>query len=197
MLESVFSLFKTKRAESTSPIEKGTVLSNENLPLTFEQRQALRVGYAQDPTIALPVDIPFEYKHGNGPYPVIDKEPSIGMILSNMNKVDIYWGLSVPIVACLAAYQMKKGVNNFYFKYALCMGTLGGIVNSTTGPYNRLIGHDRNDSEAARYLGWKLPIYYDVDFLLGTPGDSENATIITQDPRNLPTHLQSRATRLN
>lgn len=45
---------------------------------------------------------------------------------------------------------------------------------------DRLTGISRNDNEAAYYLGWKKPIYYDSDFLLGTPPDVDQATIVTQ-----------------
>ena len=55
----------------------------------------------------------------------------------------------------------------------------------------RLKGYARNDIEAAKYLHWKTPIYYDSDFLLGIPPDAGTATIVTQNILNLPEHLRA------
>lgn len=56
-------------------------------------------------------------------------------------------------------------------------------------PYRRLIGYSRNDDEAAKYLGWKRPIYYDSDLLLALPEDLERATVVTAQPLDLDRYL--------
>lgn len=169
----------------------GTVMSNENIPMTREQLTALTMGHERD-SIITEDKSPVQYKIGFGPFPTIDTNPSLSMIFSNINKKDIHWGIAVPIVACLNAYAIQRSISSVYFKYALICGSFAGIMNSAGRPYYRLKGYSRNDEEASRYLGWKLPVYYDHDFLLSIPSDADSATIITQNPMNLPENLRNR-----
>jgi hypothetical protein len=65
-----------------------------------------------------------------------------------------------------------------------------GLLGLFLMPYRRLIGYSRNDDEAVRYLGWKKPIYYDSDLLLGIPPDVADATIVTAQQLDVPTYFQ-------
>lgn len=56
-------------------------------------------------------------------------------------------------------------------------------------PYQRLVGYARNDDEAERYLGWKKPIYYDSDLLLGIPKDIKDATVVTSQALDVPQYF--------
>lgn len=169
----------------------GTVMSNENIPMTSKQLTALTMGHERD-SVTTNDRPPVHYKIGLGPFPVIDNNPRLSMIFSNIDKKDIYWGIAVPIIACLNAYVIQRSISSVYFKYALICGSFAGIMNTAGRPYYRLKGYSRNDEEASRYLGWKLPVYYDHDFLISIPPDADNATIITQNPMNLPEHLRHR-----
>lgn len=123
--------------------------------LTEAELLEMRTSYNKDFPNYAERSYPIRYKYGNGPYPVIDSDPPLSKVLSNINRRDAMWGIACPIAVVLHTYFTQSNIlyifafryfhivyhfisanyRSINFRIGIFIGLGAGIISAAVRPY--------------------------------------------------------------